>query len=174
MGGGGVWKLPAPRKKGPPYFSRNQIATAMHQIGVLLELSGANPFRTRSYFNGSRTISTLNEDLGEIVASGRLMELNPKIYVVVEPITPKYIQRDAITHSWICIIGISKSYLSPVFTAASGVLVWCPSKAVCTATNSTSSAPLYRRMSSLSVGKPREWQPGHHDWKQYRYTTLPE
>ncbi len=75
MGGGGVWKLPSPRKNGPPYFSRNQIATAMHQIGVLLELSGANPFRTRSYFNGSRTISTLNEDLGEIVASGRLMQL---------------------------------------------------------------------------------------------------
>ena len=70
-----MWKLPLPRKKGPPYFSRNQISTAMHQIGVLLELNGANPFRTRSYFNGSRTISTLNEDLGDIVASGRLMEL---------------------------------------------------------------------------------------------------
>ena len=75
MGGGGVWKLPLPKKSGPPYFSRNQIATAMHRIGVLLELNGANPFRTRSYFNGSRTISTLNEDLGELVASGRLTEL---------------------------------------------------------------------------------------------------
>lgn len=75
MGGGGVWKLPKPRAKGPPHFSRNQIATALHQVGVLLELRGANPFRTRSYFNGSRTISTLNEDFGEIVASGRLLDL---------------------------------------------------------------------------------------------------
>ena len=75
MGGGGVWKLPKPRAKGAPYFSRNQIATILHQVGVLLELNGANPFRTRSYFNGSRTISTINENLGEIIASGRLMEL---------------------------------------------------------------------------------------------------
>ena len=75
MGGGGVWKLPKPRAKGSPHFSRNQIATALHQVGVLLELRGANPFRTRSYFNGSRTISTLNEDFGEIVVSGRLLDL---------------------------------------------------------------------------------------------------
>ena len=75
MGGGGVWKLPKPRTKGSPHFSRNQIATALHQVGVLLELRGANPFRTRSYFNGSRTISTLNEDFGEIVVSGRLLDL---------------------------------------------------------------------------------------------------
>jgi DNA polymerase (family 10) len=75
MGGGGVWKLPRPRAKGSPHFSRNQIATVLHQVGVLLELRGANPFRTRSYFNGSRTISTLTDDFGEIVVSGRLSEL---------------------------------------------------------------------------------------------------
>ena len=75
MGGGGIWKLPKPRTKGAPHFSRNQVATVLHQVGVLLELRGANPFRTRSYFNGSRTISTLNDDFGEIVASGRLLEL---------------------------------------------------------------------------------------------------
>ena len=40
MGGGGVWKLPKPRAKGSPHFSRNQIATALHQVGVLLELRG--------------------------------------------------------------------------------------------------------------------------------------
>ena len=75
MGGGSVWKLPKPRAKGAPYFSRNQIATTLHQVGILLELRGANPFRTRSYFNGSRTISTLNDDFGEIVASGRIVDL---------------------------------------------------------------------------------------------------
>lgn len=75
MGGGSVWKLPKARSKGVPYFSRNQISTVLHQVGVLLELNGANPFRTRSYFNGSRTISNLNENLGEIIASGRLREL---------------------------------------------------------------------------------------------------
>jgi DNA polymerase (family 10) len=60
---------------GPPYFSRNQISTALHQMAVLLELSGANMFRTRSYQNGSRLIGSLSQDLGELVASGELFEL---------------------------------------------------------------------------------------------------
>lgn len=60
---------------GPPFFSRNQISTALHQMAVLLELSGANMFRTRSYQNGSRLIGSLSQDLGELVASGELFGL---------------------------------------------------------------------------------------------------
>ena len=44
-------------------------------MAVLLELSGANMFRTRSYQNGSRLIGSLSQDLGELVASGELFEL---------------------------------------------------------------------------------------------------
>jgi len=40
-----------------------------------LELKGANPFRIRSYQNASRLISGLSDDIGELVASGRLMDL---------------------------------------------------------------------------------------------------
>ncbi len=72
---GASWKLPKPRMNGPPFFSRNQISTALHQMAVLLELSGANMFRTRSYQNGSRLIGSLSQDLGELVASGELFEL---------------------------------------------------------------------------------------------------
>jgi DNA polymerase (family 10) len=72
---GGSWKLPKPRINGPPFFSRNQISTALHQMAILLELSGANMFRTRSYQNGSRLIGSLSQDLGELVASGELFEL---------------------------------------------------------------------------------------------------
>ena len=72
---GASWTLPKPRMNGPPYFSRNQISTALHQMAVLLELSGANTFRTRSYQNGSRLIGSLSQDLGELVASGELFEL---------------------------------------------------------------------------------------------------
>lgn len=72
---GGSWRLPKARPKGPPYFSRNQVSTALHQMAVLLELSGANMFRTRSYQNGSRIIGSLSQDLGELVASGELFEL---------------------------------------------------------------------------------------------------
>ena len=72
---GGSWTLAKPRAKGPPYFSRNQISTALHQMAVLLELSGANMFRTRSYQNASRLIGSLSQDLGELVVSGDIYEL---------------------------------------------------------------------------------------------------
>ena len=72
---GGSWTLAKPRASGPPYFSRNQISTALHQMAVLLELSGANMFRTRSYQNASRLIGSLSQDLGELVASGDIYEL---------------------------------------------------------------------------------------------------
>ena len=44
-------------------------------MAVLLELSGANMFRVRSYQNGSRLIGSLSQDLGELVASGEIFEL---------------------------------------------------------------------------------------------------
>mgnify|MGYP001470987304 FL=1 len=44
-------------------------------MAVLLELSGANMFRTRSYQNASRLIGSLSQDLGELVASGDIYEL---------------------------------------------------------------------------------------------------
>ncbi|HIF45872.1 MAG TPA: DNA polymerase/3'-5' exonuclease PolX [Candidatus Poseidoniales archaeon] len=72
---GTSWKLPKARPNGPPYFSRNQVSTALHQMAVLLELNGANMFRTRSYQNGSRLIGSLAQDLGELVASGELFDL---------------------------------------------------------------------------------------------------
>ncbi|MBT3477704.1 MAG: DNA polymerase/3'-5' exonuclease PolX [Euryarchaeota archaeon] len=74
MAGGG-FSLPKARPSGPPYFSRNQIATVMHQVAVLLELNGANVFRVRSYQNASRMLGGLTEDLGELVTTGRLFEM---------------------------------------------------------------------------------------------------
>ena len=74
MAGGG-FTLPKARPSGPPYFSRNQIASVLHQVAVLLELNGANVFRVRSYQNASRMLGGLTEDLGELVATGRLLEI---------------------------------------------------------------------------------------------------
>ena len=39
---GSDFSLPKARPNGPPFFSRNQIAAALHQVAVLLELQGAN------------------------------------------------------------------------------------------------------------------------------------
>ncbi len=44
-------------------------------MAVLLELSGANIFRTRSYQNASRLIGSLSQDLAELVASGEIFNL---------------------------------------------------------------------------------------------------
>lgn len=74
MAGGG-FSLPKARPNGPPYFSRNQVAKALHQVAVLLELQGANVFRVRSYQNASRMLGSLTEDLGELVATGRLLDM---------------------------------------------------------------------------------------------------
>ena len=72
---GGAFVLPKAHPSGPPYFSRNQVAQALHQVAVLLELNGANVFRVRSYQNASRMLGGLTQDLGELVASGELFEL---------------------------------------------------------------------------------------------------
>ncbi|MBW8864140.1 MAG: DNA polymerase/3'-5' exonuclease PolX [Verrucomicrobia bacterium] len=45
------------------------------EIGVLLELKGENPFKTRAYSNGARTIEGLNEPLAKLVAEKRLGEI---------------------------------------------------------------------------------------------------
>ena len=72
---GSEFSLPKARPNGPPFFSRNQIAAALHQVAVLLELQGANVFRLRSYQNASRTLGGITEDLGELVATGKIFDI---------------------------------------------------------------------------------------------------
>ena len=72
---GGSFTLPKPRPNGPPFFSRNQVANALHQVAVLLELQGANVFRVRSYQNASRMLGSTTEDFGELVLSGAIFDM---------------------------------------------------------------------------------------------------
>ena len=72
---GQSWKLPKPRANGPPFFSRNQVSTALHQMAILLELGGAVVFRTRSYQNASRLIGSLSQDLGDLVETKEIFNL---------------------------------------------------------------------------------------------------
>lgn len=51
------------------------MADILNEIGLLLELKGENPFKTRAYANGARVLEGLNEPLETIVAEGRLGEL---------------------------------------------------------------------------------------------------
>ena len=69
------WSLPRPRRNGPPYYSKSNVVMVLEQVGVLLELKGANPFRVRSYQNASRTLGGLEEDLWTVTSEGRLTEV---------------------------------------------------------------------------------------------------
>jgi DNA polymerase (family X) len=56
-------------------MEKDKVAEILVEIGVLLELKGENPFKTRAYANGARIIEGLNEPLAKIVAEKRLGEI---------------------------------------------------------------------------------------------------
>ncbi len=56
-------------------MDKKEIAEILDEIGTLLELKGENPFKCRAYHNASRTISTLTQDIKELVAHNRLREI---------------------------------------------------------------------------------------------------
>ncbi|MHB1307675.1 MAG: DNA polymerase/3'-5' exonuclease PolX [Limisphaerales bacterium] len=53
-------------------MDKEQVAEALNEIGVLLELKGENPFKTRAYANAARTLEGLTEPLETIVDEDRL------------------------------------------------------------------------------------------------------
>jgi DNA polymerase (family 10) len=56
-------------------MDKHDLARIFNEIGLLLELKGENPFKTRAYYNAARTIENLTEDLGEIIEAGQVSEL---------------------------------------------------------------------------------------------------
>jgi len=56
-------------------MDKEKVAEILVEIGTLLELKGENPFKTRAYTNGARTIEGLNEPLQVLVAEKRLGDI---------------------------------------------------------------------------------------------------
>jgi DNA polymerase (family 10) len=56
-------------------MDQDRVTAILLEIGVLLELKGENPFKTRAYANAARTLESLTEPLDRLVAAGRLGEL---------------------------------------------------------------------------------------------------
>ncbi len=56
-------------------MDKDQIAEVLSEIGILLELKGENPFKTRAYANGARALEALNEPLAKVIAEERLGEI---------------------------------------------------------------------------------------------------
>jgi DNA polymerase (family 10) len=56
-------------------MTKHDVARILEEIGLLLELKGESPFKSNAYYNAARTIEGLNEDVGQLVASGRIRQL---------------------------------------------------------------------------------------------------
>jgi len=56
-------------------MNKDQAATALREIGTILELQGENPFKCRAYLAAARTLETAPADLEELVRTDRLGEL---------------------------------------------------------------------------------------------------
>jgi DNA polymerase (family 10) len=56
-------------------MDKDRVAAALDEIGTLLELQGESQFRTLAYHNGARAIESLEVDLGDLVARGKLGEV---------------------------------------------------------------------------------------------------
>ena len=56
-------------------MDKEHVAEILVEIGVLLELKGENPFKTRAYSNAARTIENLDEPLDKLIAENRLGDI---------------------------------------------------------------------------------------------------
>lgn len=53
-------------------MTREDVAAALEEVGVLLELQGESTFRTLAYKNAARALLSLSEDLRTVIDEGRL------------------------------------------------------------------------------------------------------
>ncbi len=57
-------------------MNKSEIAAVLTEIGLLLELKGENPFKTRAYQSGARIVESIGEgELKERIAAGTLQEV---------------------------------------------------------------------------------------------------
>jgi DNA polymerase (family X) len=53
----------------------NEVCAILNRIGELLEITGENPFKYRTYFHAAQTIQALDTNLSELIAQGKLSAL---------------------------------------------------------------------------------------------------
>ena len=68
-------------------MAKSEIAAVLDEIATLLELMGENPFKIRAYSAGARTLESLTEDLGELIATNKLEEIPGMGEALVDKIT---------------------------------------------------------------------------------------
>ncbi len=56
-------------------MDKHALASIFNELGLLLELKGENPFKSRAYYNAARTLENLNEDLNVLIQEQRLCQI---------------------------------------------------------------------------------------------------
>ncbi len=56
-------------------IDKKHVIQHLEEMAVLLELSGANPFKARAFSNAARTLQGVPEDIEELIRSGRLTQI---------------------------------------------------------------------------------------------------
>lgn len=56
-------------------MDKKTVAAILDEMGTLLELQGANPFKSRAFHNASRAVEGLTGDLDAVVDTGGLLEI---------------------------------------------------------------------------------------------------
>ena len=64
------WSLPRTRREEPPFFSKSQVISVLEQVGILLQLVGANPFRIRAYENAALLYQVMKVTYGARLKQG--------------------------------------------------------------------------------------------------------
>lgn len=67
-------------------MTKRDIADVLNDIATLLELKGENPFKIRAYSNGARKLETLEDNLDELIAEGKLADIQGFGKALVEKI----------------------------------------------------------------------------------------
>jgi DNA polymerase (family X) len=53
-------------------MTKGEVVDILEEMGTLLELQGANPFKSRAFHNASRAVEGIPDDLAEVVKAGTL------------------------------------------------------------------------------------------------------
>lgn len=78
-------------------MEKKAIAGVLDEMGTLLELQGANPFKSRAFHNASRAVEGLTKDLPTLIESGELREvegIGEKIALVITELVQRGKSKD--------------------------------------------------------------------------------
>jgi DNA polymerase (family 10) len=80
-------------------MDKHYVAKILNEIGLLLELKGENPFKSRAYYNGARIIESLSEDLTTLIDENRLGTIEGIGKALEEKITTLVITGELVYYS---------------------------------------------------------------------------